>query len=321
MIRHLLALSAATLSLHALAAAPASYTIVDLGADEQPLAVNNKGRIVGYTISTHLPVTFADGVWTPLAIRGSSGEARAVNSHGVIVGFDHQQVQWVDGQRIHLAKTQFGKAEGIANDGTVVGRSGGGGGGEVSCYRWKNGVINFLPAPGDFCDAHGIDPTGTFVAAESDDDAIIFDSAGAHDLGTLVQGGFSSAVAVNRHGHAAVLSTYDNSNQWAAVYWDGTHLVDIGLHPNGTQSVSTAINQADDVLVGGLDGVGHTLFLYSGPSKTITPIEPLISNPKGWAFDVDPALEVAALANDGTIYGAAHFKGAMHAFKLVPSAD
>ena len=47
-----LAASAFALSAAAAAAAPTSYTIVDLGADQQPMAVNRHGVVVGYTIST-----------------------------------------------------------------------------------------------------------------------------------------------------------------------------------------------------------------------------------------------------------------------------
>jgi hypothetical protein len=75
------------------------------------------------------------------------------------------------------------------------------------------------------------------------------------------------------------------------------------------------------VLVGGSDRAGHTLFLYSARGKVVTPIEPLIANPRGWVFDADVNQELAALGNDGTIYGAAHFHGEMHAFKLVPNAS
>ena len=48
-------LAASALSLQVLAASPASHTIVDLGADQQPSAVNDKGKVVGYSISTRLP--------------------------------------------------------------------------------------------------------------------------------------------------------------------------------------------------------------------------------------------------------------------------
>jgi hypothetical protein len=319
MQRSLIALAAATLSLQALAAAPASYTIVDLGADQQPLDANAKGTIVGYTISTHTPVTYADGVWTPLPLQGTQGEARAINFHGVIAGFDAQIVEWKrNGQRERLAGTHTGKAEGIADDGTIVGSDFRGS--HFSCFKWKDGVIIPIIGPGDDCLTHAISPNGAFIGGESNDDGFIQDSTGLHDIGTLVPGGFSTTVKVNKHGHAAVLSTYDDSNQWAAVYWNGKRLVDIGLHPNESQSVSTAINEHDDVLVGGQDDAGHTLFLYSARGPVVTPIEPLIVNPAGWVFDVDPTLELAALTDDGTIYGAAHLDGVMHAFKLVPGA-
>jgi hypothetical protein len=318
MKRSLVALAAAALSLQALAAAPSSYTIVDLGADQQPLAVNNKGTIVGYTISTHVPVSYENGTWTPLPYKGTSGgEATAVNSHGVIAGFDGQQVEWKDGKRIRLDGTKSGRAEGIADDGTIVGSDWGGS--YYYCYKWKDGVHTDL---GGDCMAHAIDPNGVYIGGDAEDIAFIIDSEGWHDLGTLGNGRLdaSSTVAVNKHGHAAVVSTFDGTYNWGAAYWSGKRLVDIGLHAGG-ESIATAINQADDVLVGGSDGQGHTLFLFSGRGKTSAAIEPLIANPEGWAFDVAVSNELAALGNDGTIYGSATYNGARHAFKLVPAAQ
>ena len=72
----------------------------------------------------------------------------------------------------------------------------------------------------------------------------------------------------------------------------------------------------------GSDGFGHKLFLFSGGDQVLTPIEPLIANPEGWRFDLLQTREmVAAIGNDGVVYGSAHLDGERHAFKLVTSAD
>jgi hypothetical protein len=118
------------------------------------------------------------------------------------------------------------------------------------------------------------------------------------------------------------MSMYDDSGNYTAAFWTGKRLVDIGTHVGGTFSAATAINDSDDVLAYGADGLGHTLFLFSGRGRVLTPIEPLIANPEGWRFDMlQTSEEVAVLANDGTIYGSAHFNGERHAFKLVPATD
>jgi hypothetical protein len=316
----LIALATATLSLQALAAAPSSYTIVDLGADQQPRGVNDKGTIVGYTISSHSPVYYADGAWTALPFKGTSGEAVAINSHGVITGFDGQQVQWKNGQRHRLDGVKEGMPTGIADDGTIVGNYWGGS--HFYCYKWKDGQeTDIYGGDGGDCGVYAIDPNAAYIGGGSN--AWIEDSTGEHDLGTLDSGqnAFSYTTALNKHGHAAVQSTYDGQSiKEGAAYWTGKLLVDIGLHDTG-ESFATAINEGDDVLVGGSDGQGHTLFLFSGRGKSSAPIEPLIANPAGWVFNYDVKSELAALGDDGSIYGTAYFNGQLHAFKLVPAGQ
>jgi probable HAF family extracellular repeat protein len=331
----LVALATALVALQASAAAPASYTLVDLGTRKQPVAVNDSGTLIAYTAHKYLPLSYARGHWTHLPIEGTWGWPAAINSHGLVVGYDETgwntgvAVSWKKGVRTELAGIPpTGQPWAVADDGTVVGSSYGAYG-ESYGFTWKDGVLTRLPdLGGGDSYAYTVDPTDTYIGGEaripdSNLHAFIVDSAGIHDLGTLDHvDGESQVVAVNRHGHAAVMSNYAGSGGlYTAAYWTGKRLVDIGTHVGGVFSAATAINDSDDMLAYGSDGLGHTLFLFSGHDRVLTPIEPLIANPEGWSFDLlQTKEEVAVLANDGTIYGCAHFNGERHAFKLVPSA-
>ena len=328
MKRSLVALAAATLSLQALSAASSSYTIVDLGENRHPEAVNDAGVLAGTTAHGLYALAYADGTWTRLPRRGQEGFAFAINAHGVIVGWngdrpEGDQVRWKNGQREVLAGThQGGSALGISDDGTIVGF-------DVTddsnghCYKWKDGVMTYLPdLGGTFCAANAIDPTGTYIGGAALtpsflNRAFIIDGTGYHDLGTLKGGAQSQTIAVNRHGHAAVSSEHDSTLASGAAYWDGRKLVNLCPRPD-RYSASVAINDADDVLVNGYDDQGQGLFLYSAATRAMTPIVPRIVNPQGWRFE---DYNGRVLANDGTIYGVADFHGKPHAFKLVPSAD
>jgi probable HAF family extracellular repeat protein len=333
MKRTLLAVSAALLALQASAAAPAAYTLVDLGSWKQPVAVNDAGTLVAHSVRKYQPLVNGGGKWKHLPIEGTWGWPVAVNAHDLIVGFDETgwntgvAVAWKAGQRIELAGIPpTGQPAGVADDGTVVG-SVYGAFGESYGFTWKDGLLTRLPGlGGGDAYAYAVDPKAAFIGGQArtpdgSSHAFLLDDAGIRDLGTLNHvSGDSLVRAVNRLGHAAAMSMYDGSGNYAAAYWTGRTLVDLGIHDGGVFSATTAINDADDVLAYGSDGLGHVLFLYAGRDGTLTPIEPLIANPEGWRFDMrQKSDEIAVLANDGTIYGSAHFNGERRAFKLVPT--
>lgn len=317
----LVAVAAIAVTLDAQAAAPAAYTIVDLGADVQVYAANAAGLIVGSTLSPPtLPVEYVDGAWQTLAGTFSGGRANAINARGVVVGnADLSSVEWVGGTLKVLKRTKVGAAFGIADDGTIVGDEQAGR--REHCYRWKAGVKSNFGLSQQNCLAHAIDPTGTYLGGEDMNaagaqHAFITSPTGTVDLGTLGTGSSSMLLALNRHGHGAVYSEVNNTGQYSAAYWNGTALVGIAL---GT-SIATAINREDQLLVVGSDGLGHRLFLYEAQDAVVTPIEPLISNLGGWTFDWEAAEMMTALSDDGTIYGSARLDGAVHAFELIPVA-
>jgi hypothetical protein len=325
MIRFAVATACALAASHALAGAAASYTIVDLGEYEQPLAVNAAGTLVGYSDAFHVvPVIYEAGAWHTLPnLRGVS-EALAINAKGLAVGYDlNTQVTWRNDQRKRLKNVQDGQPRGVADDGTIVGY-------EVvnglnACYSWKAGRKTTLVGLGGSgnCEANAIDAMDAYVGGQSStpsgaDHAFLMDAAGTHDLGTLNGSPTSSLKAVNRHGHAAVWSTFDDSSTWGAAWWNGKRLIDLGLRAGGAQSLAMAIDDADDVLVVGADGAGHVLFLHAGRTGKTVALEPLIANPAGWTFNYDPTRMLTAIGNDGVIYGETNFQGLPHAYKLVP---
>lgn len=310
------------------AAAPTGYTVVDLGASQQPLAINSTGTIAGF--GPNGAEIYQDGTWQPLKSRRQNSVAEAINGKGVVVGQDGAKaVRWRGGKRQVLAGLgSGGTAEGISNDGTIVGTLQSGS--DSSCYSWKAGVVTDLGSlGGGRCRAHAIDVTGHYIAGESyvpagtgADHAFIVDGSGMHDLGVLPNGAYSWARAVNRHGHASVWADNDNSGDWAAAYWNGRKLIQVpGINANFAESFGGAINDQDEMLAEGYDAEGHVLFLYEGRTGTVTPIEPLVHNGSGWDFGRFGSHVVEGLANDGTIVGAAYFNGEQHGFMLVPDAQ
>ena len=327
MIRLVIATACAVAAANATAGAAGSYTIVDLGIYDFPLAANPAGTLVGYSTAFHVePIVYQNGAWSTLPNLRGVTEALAINAKGLIVGYDlDTQVLWRNDQRNRLKGVLAGQPRGVADNGVIVGY-------EVegtldACYSWKSGQKTILPGLGGSgnCFANAIDATATFIGGQSStpagaNHAFLMDATGTHDLGTLNHSASSSLKALNRHGHAAVSSTFDDMSTWGAAYWNGRRLVDIGLHAAGAQSLATAIDDDDDVLVVRADGAGHVLFLYSGRSGATTALEPLIVNPAGWTFDLDSTLMLTAIGTDGAIYGSANFQGQPHAYKLVPGA-
>src|SRR6185312_13239568 len=102
-------------------AAPTGYTVVDLGASQQPLAINSAGTIVGY--GPNGAEIYQDGAWKPLKSLRTNSAAQAINRKGVVVGEDGAKaVRWRGGKRQVLAGLGSGGiAEGISDDGTIVG--------------------------------------------------------------------------------------------------------------------------------------------------------------------------------------------------------
>src|SRR5262249_16776543 len=156
--------TAAVVSLQALAAVPSSYTIVDLGTNRQPNAVNDAGTVVGDTINKKRPIVFAGGDWSHLHLKGDRGAAWPINSQGDVVGIDGKhQVQWKAGVRKILAglnTNPLSSPAAIGDDGTVVGTE------YVfdvdryvpTCYAWKDGVVTTLPGiGGDKCYVSAMD--------------------------------------------------------------------------------------------------------------------------------------------------------------------
>jgi probable HAF family extracellular repeat protein len=324
----------ATLALSA-GAAPAGYTLVDLGASHRPQAVNESGTIVGcrLTQGTCGAPEIYDGSWRDLKHSGT-GNAEAINDKGVVVGEDGQcPTRWRNGHRLVLrgGLHRGSTAEGVSNGGTIVGTRVAGS--DTACFAWNAGdKANLGSLGGGRCQAHAIDKTGRYIAGESyvtpgtgADHAFIHDESGMHDLGLLKGGAYSRAIAVDRRGHASVTADYDNSGDWTAAYWNGRKLVKVpGVIISGGESFSGAMNDNDEMLVAGYDGGGHFLFLYDGRAGMTTAVEPLIHDSTGWDFDwgqVGAASLVAGLNDQGAIVGSALYDGVEHGFMLVPDAE
>ena len=165
------------------------------------------------------------------------------------------------------------------------------------------------------CFARAIDPTGQYIVGMSGTYAgphgFIHDAQGMHDLGVLAGVAVQDALAVNRHGHAAVMSG-------GAGYWNGqavTRVPGVGSH-----AVPAGLNGRDEMVVVGDDGAGHRLFLFEGRTGIVTAIEPLVVNTDGWCFCTDPDFLAVDIADGGAIVGQAKYNGVGHGYMLVPVA-
>jgi len=304
------------------AAVPPAYLLVDLGRVQEPAAINRSGVVVGTKYGKDVRANvYENGEWTSLKTRRFRSFASAVNCHGDVVGRDGLlPVLWRQGHRRVLDGLGFGYANGIADDGTIVGsytpeR-------DARCYAWKDGSITDLGTlGGKGCTANAIDPSARYISGSANIDvaqyiyhAFVHDAQGMHDLGTL--GGFNSvARAVNRYGHAAVWTEYDSAGPGVAAYWNGHELIEVpGLRGNG-DSTGVDINRHDEMLVRGDDGTDHSVFIYDGRSGTVTAIDPLVLNAQGWYID-----RPSGLSDDGHIVGIGWYQFEEHGYMLVPMA-
>ena len=325
---------AAPLALLALAGAaqaalPAGYHLVDLGANVSVLDRDTDGRLAGYLLRPSDPSghefpmligpdgqrTMLDGGAHGGVVHGLSG-ARAVGQVRKKPMGNQQPVLWPDaGAPVMLAVppgVSSALARTVTPDGTIFGT---GGNAIVSkCLRWtgagagSGGVVDVLAA--DCIVADGNDAGQ--LALQLHGHAGVWRDGQAHDLGALPGSDSSFATAINAAGH---LSAYgaDVHGHDQPLWSDGQRLVALpGLGGQGGQAM--AINDLDEVAGIADDAAHHDHpFVHAG-GQTVA-IDGLIDNVAGWRI-----LDIAALANDGTLVASALFKRQVHTIRLDPIA-
>ena len=147
------ALAIASLSMSLGAHAAPLYHLVDLGPVDWPTGVNSKSHVAGDT-SFRTPAVYKDGAWQTLKAPEGYAETSGINGGGSVCGSifrssPGQAVVWKpSGQRITAPQVNPAdpetdmSAEGIADDGTVVGTAASPNGlpsFDNFVFRWKPG--------------------------------------------------------------------------------------------------------------------------------------------------------------------------------------
>jgi probable HAF family extracellular repeat protein len=329
------------------------YHLTDLipltGATDCQANAIAKDHAAGYSVfwsggvGTARATFWHDGVADDLG----SGEASAINSSDLIVGFVLQgddtphATLWDHGLVTDLGLlTGFDSslATGINDSGEVVGIA--------YVFANPNNEVGFkwtqqtgMQAIDGSATASGVNSKGDIAGMGQNLRAAIFTATGTTiALGTL--GDFSLAGAVNNQGHAVGYSPLVANGPVHAFFFDGTSMRDLGAFGAGDYSVASSIN--DDNLVVGNDtvpasgtgntrahvqtlelermmGVAHTTVIGSSRAMIwsattgMVDLNSLITADSGWEL-----VTASGINSAGEIVGAAVGAVTTHGYLLTP---
>lgn len=274
----------------------------------QASAINDDGMVVGYCTNPNggLLKSF---VWTPtggMVELEDQTYARDVNNSGMIVGEnkDGDSLYWTDStasaQTITAAGTNGGIAEGVNDDGNVVGRTGYTVANPRVGYIWNaTDGITLIP---DTQEANAVNSSGEVVGNQQFRWTA---SGGLVEIGTeadtwgMVEDINDAGTAV---GHLGDTGGFMQTS-------DGT-ITALGALSGYNNSYAQAINETGQI-VGDLD-YGSTAFLYE--AGTMTALGDLLDPGSEW-----DALKYANDINEnGWIVGSGTLNGEAAAFVMVP---
>ncbi|WP_027342709.1 HAF repeat-containing protein [Hamadaea tsunoensis] len=332
-------LAGGLLAAPAAAAAPARYTIVDLGvlststyAISVANAINNAGVVVGYTTvasGAEHAFKWANGTMTDLGTLPGAGNSRAnaINDAGQVAGTGDRAttsygypIRWsASGVPQDLGgpiENRLGVGNGIDPAGRVVGgrRPADSEGSPLAEIFDLAGNGTYLANPPDQLGAaNGINAVGQVVGTP----AFVWQNGSLAFLpGLPGQPSGAAATAINIRGQVTGAAAVTGPSNTHAVLWSGPSIVDIGTLDGITYSTGLAVNAAG-VVVGTADPmcqpcVSPRAWIWR-PGGTITALDTLIGTGTGWT------LERANGLNDlGQIVGVGRHNGAYHAFLLTP---
>jgi probable HAF family extracellular repeat protein len=321
-------------ALFAIAAIPGvalanGYTLVDLGTNRIPQAINPKGEIVGSREYPHTrfdpnPLKWRHG--QVKALQDFNARALAVSDGGMIGGeqFD-VPISWdpQDAEYFYSLPESavLGTIVGIS-DQQAVGFFRDLGTDAMRCFvaSSRGGEATDIGtfAQGTFCVPKGINASGQVVGAADVsagvEHAFVWADGSFTDLGTLPAGSTSIAYAVNDAGHV-VGSSFDPSRQAdVAFLWSNGRMTELGgTQGHFAQTRALAIN-ARDVAVGtgsvAGDDDSHAVRFEGGKVHDLAAETPGLQH---WKL-----LAAVGIGKDGTIVGYGKKDGRAEGFMLVP---
>ncbi|HEV3204317.1 MAG TPA: hypothetical protein VGY77_08040 [Gemmataceae bacterium] len=291
------------------------YTLTDLGAYAEPVALNQSGMSVGhadYLAIDRRAAWFDEGGPHTLG-SDHHGLALAINDDGWATGWK----QFTDGGPDHVFLTRIGsridkdltpdcsvcEANGINNAGQVVGFSYRGG--ITDAYRWDWGQAHDL-GPGA---AYGINQHGWVVGVWTNGPiahGALWIDGKLTDLGRLPGYSYGIAFSINDQGQAVGVSGIVDGMDWEATLWQNGKILDIG------PGRATAINNNGQVV--GWGQYSPPFLWENGQSQDLNK---LVLGINGWN------METANSINDaGQIVGMASTpEHVPHAVRLDPAGD
>lgn len=320
------------------AAAPPSYTIVDLGAPTTysiGYGINEAGVVVGHLETPTAEVGAARwdaGVPTYLDSLGAGGTlARAVNESGIVAGEAYDgaggvhAVTWNGATvtDVGVFAGNYATAFGINDLGQLAGE-----GQSATPYShalmWDGSAwidLGVLPG-GNASHARGINNAGQVVGDSEIEPggayhAVIWTGGAAADLGTLPGDLYSNGVAINDLGHAVGRSFgRPGGGEQYGFFWDGATMIEIPLLGGGFFLEVAGMNDLDQV-VGRADRFGgayQTAVLWEASTGQLTDLQTLLPSGSGWALH-----QANAINNAGQITGYGVRDGVLRAFLMTPA--
>jgi probable HAF family extracellular repeat protein len=301
------------------------YQVIDLAplsgaTDCQANAISGSHHAAGYSVfwsggvGTARATFWHDGAADDLG----SGEASAINSSDLIVGFVLQSngtphaTLWDHGLVTDLGLlTGFDSslATGINDSGEVVGiaYSFANPNNEVG-FKWNSQTG--MQAIDGAATASGINNNGDIAGMTQNLQAAIFTASGTITLlGTL--GDFSLAGAVNNQGHAVGYSPLVAGGHVDAFFYNGT-MQDLGTLQAGSNTLAVSVND-NDLVIGVSNLAGHALPFVFSVTTGMVDLNSLIAADSGWELATASGID-----QDGRIVGAGVVSGAVHGFLLTP---
>ncbi len=308
--------------------------------------INSSGQVVGWAsiaFKVSRPFLYDNSTMSDLGtLGGDRGMALDISDNGQIAGrcsiapyssphaFVYNGSTMTDLHILLPVAGGYSYAEGINNDGQVVGMYSDGKG-NLDAFLYNGSTMTDIGTlGGTFSAAHGINNSGYVVGSagttgDAAFHAFLYNGSTMADLGTLGGTG-SSATAISDNGQIAGLSYTNGNTAKHAFLSNGSAMTDLGTL-GGTDSWACGVNNSGHVVgfsrINDEDDYGAYPFLYNG--STMTTLNQLLHPTSGWTLswstnindgryiDINDSGQIAANGRDSI--------GRGHALLLTPIAN